>query len=270
MQKITSRDNQKLKFARKVREGREKDFLFVEGVRLAEEFLKSGLQIFDCFFTTDFLTPERNQNLFKQISEKNQNLFEMPERLFKSLSDTKNSQGIILIGEKPRTGNEKINLESSACRQFPFIVLLHEINNPNNLGAVLRTAEAAGAANVIISKHSTDVFSPKALRSAMGASFRLNFWTDADFETVLNWAKENNLTTVCADISSKKNVWEIDWKKPRVIIFGSEAHGLSEQERNRIDESLSIPMEKPVESLNLAVSCAVVLYEAKRNFFQRQ
>lgn len=266
MQKITSRDNQKIKFARKVREGREKDFLFVEGVRLAEEFIKSGLKIFDCFFSDDFLQNERNKNLFEQISEKTENLFEIPERIFNSLSDTKNSQGIILIGEKPQTGNKKINLENPVFQKFPFVIFLHEINNPNNLGAILRTCEAVGVSNIIVSKNSTDVFSTKALRSAMGAGFRLNFWTDAEFENILSWAKENDLTTVCADVNSEKNIWEIDWKKPRLIIFGSEAHGLTEAERNKIDEDLIIPMENGVESLNLAVSGAVVLYEAKRNW----
>ena len=161
MKKITSRDNQKIKFVRKIRDGSENDFLFVEGVRLAEEFLKSGLQIFDCFFTPDFLTNERNKNLFDQISAKTNDLFEIPERIFNSLSDTKNSQGLILTGAKPSTGKEKINLETSAFQKFPFVVLLHEINNPNNLGAILRTCEAVGVSNVVISKNSTDVFSPK-------------------------------------------------------------------------------------------------------------
>ncbi|CAN5605287.1 RNA methyltransferase [soil metagenome] len=266
MQKITSRDNQKLKFARKIRDRSENDFLFVEGVRLAEEFLKSGLQIFDCFFSPDFLTNERNQNLFDRISAKTNDLFEIPERIFNSISDTKNSQGLILIGEKPQTGKDKINLQTFEFQKFPFAVFFHEINNPNNLGAILRTCEAVSISNVIISKNSTDVFSPKALRSAMGASFRLNFWDDAEFEDVLVWAKENNLISVCADINSEKNLWEIDWKKPRLIIFGSEARGLSETEREKIDEGLIIPMKKSVESLNLAVSCAVVLYEAKRNW----
>ncbi len=266
MQKITSRDNQKLKFARKIRDRSEKDFLFVEGVRLAEEFLKSELVIFDCFFTPDFTSNERNKNLLDQISDKIENLFEIPERIFNSLSDTKNTQGLILIGEKPRTGIQDINLQTPEFQKFPFVVFLHEINNPNNLGAVLRTVEAVGVSNVIISKNSTDVFSPKALRAAMGASFRINFWTDAVFEKVLSWSGENDLATICADINSHKNLWEIDWKKPRLIIFGSEAHGLSESEREQIDEGLKIPMNPNVESLNLAVSCAVVLYEAKRNW----
>ena len=266
MQKITSRDNPKLKFARKIRDGRESEFVFVEGIRLAEEFLKSGLEIFDCFFSAAFFETERNETLVEQISSKTKSLFEIPERIFDSLSDTKNSQGLILIGEKPQIGREYFNLETPAFQQFPYVILLHEINNPNNLGAILRTCEAVGVSNIILTKNSSDVFSTKAIRSAMGASFRLNFWTDADFENALSWAKENNLSTVCADINSEKSLWEIEWKKPRLIIFGSEAHGLSEAERNQIDEGLIIPMENSVESLNLAVSCALVLYEAKRNW----
>jgi TrmH family RNA methyltransferase len=266
MQKITSRDNQKLKFARKVRDNRENDFIFVEGVRLAEEFLKSDLKIHECFFSESFFGGERNDKLLKQISAKTENLFYIPEHIFNSLSDTKNSQGLILIGEKPRTSSAKFDLQTSAFQKFPFVILLHEINNPNNLGAILRTCEAVGISNVILTKNSSDVFSAKSIRSAMGAIFRLNFWTDAEFESVLNWAKENNFSTICADINSKKNLWEIEWKKPRLIIFGSEAHGLSEDERNQIDEGLIIPMENETESLNLAVSCAVVLYEAKRNW----
>lgn len=268
MQKITSRDNQKLKFARKIRDRSENEFLFVEGIRLVEEFLKSDLEISDCFFTTHFLENERNQNLLEQISLKTENLFEISEHIFDSLSDTKNSQGLILIGKKPLTGKEKINLKKSAFQNFPFIVLLHEVNNPSNLGAILRTCEAVGVSNVIVTKHSADVFSPKGIRAAMGACFRLNFWTEAGFEDVLEWAKENNLNTICADIKAEKNLWKVDWKKPRLLIFGSEAHGLSETEKNQIDEGLIIPMEHNVESLNLAVSCAVVLYEVKRNFLK--
>lgn len=266
MQKITSRDNQKIKFARRVRDRSEKGFLFVEGVRLAEEFLKSGLKIFDCFFTEDFLESKRNRNLFGQISAKTENIFEIPERLFNSLSDTKNSQGIILTGERPRTGREKIDLSSPAFQKFPFPVLLHEVNNPNNLGAVLRTAEAVGAPGVITTRGSADAFSPKALRAAMGAGFRLALWTDARFEEVLDWARENGLSTICADINSEKMLWDIDWEKPRLLVFGSEARGVSKTERKLIDEGLIIPMNESVESLNLAVSCAVVLYEAKRNW----
>ncbi|MEO6588569.1 MAG: RNA methyltransferase [Pyrinomonadaceae bacterium] len=266
MQKITSRDNQRLKFARTVRDGRQAGFIFVEGVRLVEEYLKSELKIADCFFSEEFLSNERNKKLFAQISGKTENLFEIPSAIFDSLSDTKNPQGLIIIGEKPQTDFNTIDISSNEFKAFPFAIYLKELNNPNNLGAILRTCEAVGVSNVIISKNSADVFSPKSLRAAMGAAFRLRFWTEADFETVLNWAKTNNLTTICADVNSEKNLWEIEWQKPRLIIFGSEAHGLTEAERKLIDEDLIILMENNVESLNLAVSGAIILYEAKRNW----
>jgi len=98
----------------------------------------------------------------------------------------------------------------------------------------------------------------------MGASFRLPIWTEADFFEVLGWAKEKNLISICADVNAKKSYLEVDWRKAHLLIFGSEAHGLSQKERESVAEGLIIPMENEVESLNLAVSAGVILFEAKR------
>lgn len=260
IKRIESRDNQRIKRARKVRDGKSADLVFVEGIRLANEVLRSNIKISDAFFTGSFA--ENSPDLLSKITDAN--LFEVPAEILASISDTKTPQGIILLCEKPPTGVEL--LEKSFNTEFPLVVLLHKINNPGNLGAILRTCEAVGVANVVITENSVDVFSPKAVRGSMGAAFRLHLWTDAVFETVLSWAKTKNLISICADVNSETNLWKVDWKKPRLLIFGSEAHGLSENERNLIDESLIIPMKNDVESLNLAVSCAVVLFEAKRNF----
>ncbi len=258
--RIESRDNQKIKHARKVRDGKIADSIFVEGVRLADEVLRSDVKITDAFFTTDFA--ENSMDFLEKIE--NANLFEVPDKILAAISDTKTPQGIVLICEKPTTGKEI--LEKSFNKNFPLVVMLHEINNPGNLGAILRTCEAVGVSNVVITKNSADAFSPKSLRGSMGATLRISLWTNAEFEEVLAWAKEKNLTSICADVNSETSFWEIDWKKTRLLIFGSEAHGLSEKERNLVDESLIIPMENEVESLNLAVSCAVILFEAKRSW----
>lgn len=258
--KITSRDNSKLKFARKVRDGRVADLIFVEGLRLAEEVLRSNVEISEVFFTAQFAETERGIIFLNQTA----NHTEVSENIFNSLADTKTSQGIVLICAKPETSQRRIESDLPK-HEFPLVVLLHETNNPSNLGAILRTAEAANVAGVIITKNSADAFSPKALRSAMGANLRLPMWTNADFSEVLDWAREQNLVSICADINSNKSYTEIDWKKPRLLIFGSEAHGLSAKEREMIDESLLIPMENNVESLNLAVSCGIILFEAKKN-----
>jgi tRNA G18 (ribose-2'-O)-methylase SpoU len=152
----------------------------------------------------------------------------------------------------------------SANENLPLVILLHQINNPANLGAILRTCEAVNIAGVILTTNSADAFSPKALRGAMGASLRLPIWMGADFFEVLDWARTKDLISVSADVNAARSYLEIDWIKPRLLIFGSEAHGLSAKEKETIDESLLIPMENKVESLNLAVSCGVILFEAKR------
>ena len=262
MLKITSRDNQKIKFARKVRDGKAGDFIFVEGTRLAEEVLNSNLKISDVLYADSYADSERGRSLLQKFQ--NSKLIEVSQSIFDSISDTKNSQGIIVLCEKPKTDKGVIEKNLLSKKYLPLVVLLHQTNNPSNLGAILRCCEAVNVAGVILTENSADAFSPKALRGAMGASLRIPIWTDADFFAVLDWAKDKNLISVCADINAKKNYLDIDWVKPRLLIFGSEAHGLSADERGRVDESLLIPMNNNVESLNLAVACGVVLFEAKR------
>jgi TrmH family RNA methyltransferase len=262
MLKITSRDNQRLKFARRVRDGDIKNLIFVEGARLAEEVLRSDLKITDVFYTESFAASERGRAFLKQ--SQNLDCAEVAPNIFDSLADTKTSQGVIVICEKPTTGKHFIETNLLSAVKLPLVIALHRIINPANLGAILRTAEAVNVSGVITTKNSADAFSPKSLRGAMGASLRLALWTDADFFEVAEWAKEKDLTSVCADVKAKKSYLEIDWKAPRLLVFGSEAHGLSADEREKIDENLLIPMQNRVESLNLAVACGVILFEAKR------
>lgn len=265
MLKITSRDNQRLKFARRVGGGRVKYAVFIEGARLAEEVLRTDLKIFDVLFTEKFRQTERGEKFLQNISNRFDDPAEVSEKIFDSLSDTKNSQGIIIISEKPLTGETIIEANlTDARRRLPLFVLLHQINNPANLGAILRSCEAVNVSGVIITENSADVFSPKSLRGAMGASFRLPIWANADFFQVLSWSKKKDLISICADVNADKSYLDVDWKQPRLLIFGSEAHGLRSEERRQIDESLKIPMENNVESLNLAVSCGVILFEAKK------
>jgi len=261
MLKITNRDNQRLKSARKVRDGKVDDLIFVEGVRLAQEVLQSDLEILDVLYTESFADTERGQKLLLKIQDNNHAA--VSRNIFNSLSDTKNSQGIIVICRQPEIGQHFVDANLSS-QKSSLVILLHQINNPANLGAILRTCEAVNVAGVILTVNSANAFSPKALRGAMGASLRVPMWTNADFFEALKWAKEKNLISVCADINATKSYLEIDWKKSRLLIFGSEAHGLTREERERIDESLLIPMDNDVESLNLAVACGVILFEARR------
>ena len=266
MDKITSRDNPKLKHARKVRDGKATDEIFVEGLRLCEEALRSGAEIREAFVSSSFGRDGREAALVKALEMKHLAVYEIDDKLVQSVADTKNSQGVIFICRRPDTSLSRFTHEFSK-KPGELIIFLNRINNPANLGAVLRTAEAAGVAGVIVSGDSTDALSPKSLRASMGAALRLNIWENAEFDEVISWAGKHGLITTAADITAKAAYTEIDWNKPRLLVFGSEADGLDALELERIDERIKIAMENDVESLNLAVSCGIILFEAKRQNF---
>lgn len=259
IEKITSRDNRRLLHARKVRDGRSPGQIFIEGRRLVDEALRSDLAIDDCFVADGFSDSE----LFKAVSEHGVSVTQIPDRIFASIVDTKQPQGIILIAKRPITSLATIEAGLKRSK-LPIALFLKEINNPSNLGAILRTVEAAGAAGVIVSTDSADAFSPKALRAAMGAAFRLPIVENAELENLLQWARIAKLTPTATVAKAVSNYMNIDWIKPRLLIFGSEAHGLRDSELEQIDEAIKIPMENSVESLNLAVSAGIILFEAKQ------
>ncbi len=245
---ITSRDNAKLKLARAVRDGREIDLIFVEGARLVEEAIRSGSEIVHSFISAGIDPARRIPGL--------RDFLLVETKIFSTIADTKNSQGVIALVRRPVFSLEQI--------PAGVVVLLHLVNNPSNLGAVARTAEAAGAAGLITTKGSADAFSPKALRASMGSAFRLPIVEGTSFDGAIDWAKARGLVSTAADISGSVTYSNVDWNVPRLVVFGSEAHGLSERELQSIDEKILIPMENEVESLNLAVSSGIILFEAKR------
>lgn len=261
--KISSRDNTKLVTARKVRDGKIDDRIFIEGLRLAEETLRSGLRVSDCFVSPAFAGARHGRELIDKLEGRNVRISEVADSLFRSIAETNNSQGIILLAERPTSGIAAIeqNLQSKSPA---LVIFLYEINDPSNLGAVFRTAEAAGVAGIIVSNRSADVFSPKALRAAMGASLRVPVWEGAELADVISWSRGHGLRTTAADIGADTEYTAIDWKQPRIVVFGSEAHGLSPETLEIVDEVMRIPMQDGVESLNLAVSAGIILFEAVR------
>jgi TrmH family RNA methyltransferase len=257
---ITSRENLRLKHARAVRDGKISDEIFVEGLRLAEEAAQF-LEITQCFYTTEFAETDRGAELLKKSN--NIKTAIVSQKLLESISDTKTPQGVVLLARKPETGKQSLEAKLKSISN-PLFVVLHEINNPANAGAILRTAEAAGADGAILTRKTADVFSPKSLRATMGAAFRLSLWTNADFDETINFCRSNKIKTVCADVRAEKKHTEIYWRAASALLVGSEARGLTPEEISATDEQTKIPMKSPVESLNAAVAAGIILYEIAR------
>ncbi|HKQ99857.1 MAG TPA: RNA methyltransferase [Pyrinomonadaceae bacterium] len=258
---ITSRDNALAKHARAVRDGRVREQIFIEGVRLCEEAASAALNIEDVVYTEKLAQEERGARLLDDLRSASKRTALVSESVFASLSDTRTPQGIVALASKPETNRSAFLRNAS---ETPLIVILHRVNNPSNAGSVLRAAEASGASGAILTEGTTDIFSPKALRGSMGSSFRLPLWTGAEFGEAVNWCKERGVRTVCADLRAGSAHTEIDWTGPSALIVGAEAAGLTPAEIAQADEALRIPMRAPVESLNVAVAAAIVLYEAAR------
>jgi RNA methyltransferase, TrmH family len=259
--RITSRDNSLLRQARSVRDGKVDDLIFVEGLRLAEEALRSGLKIEAVIFSEQIATKERAAHSIERLSEVSSRTASVSEKLLESISYTKTPQGIVLLARRPEDTRERFN---TALVPNPLIVVLHQINNPVNVGAVLRTAEAAGAAGVITTKHTSDPWSPKSLRGAMGSAFRVPIWNGPEYTEVVNWCYERNMLTVCADATGTAVYTEIDWTVDAALVLGPESTGLTDNELAAANKTVSIPMQGDVESLNVAVAAGILLFEAAR------
>lgn len=258
---ITSRDNALARRARAIREGRIEGQIFIEGWRLSLEAARAALPIDKVICTERFAHDERGQTLFPLLGKARDRLALVSEGVFSSLSDTKSPQGVIMLASRPHTGRAALEQKSA---EPPLVVIMHQLNNPSNTGAILRTAEAAGTTGAATTAETTDLFSPKALRGAMGSSFRLPLWVGASFEELLNWCKRHGIRSVGSDLRATRTYTEIDWLRPSALIIGTESTGLSEAEAAMLDERVRIPMRAPVESLNAAVASSVILYEAAR------
>ncbi|QQS41759.1 MAG: RNA methyltransferase [Acidobacteriota bacterium] len=260
---IESKDNPRYKSALNIRKGKDSGLIFVEGARLCEEALKSGLKIELALFSKEFLGSAGT--LARQIESAARDAAVLKTRLFDSISDTKNPQGAALVCERPVSTLETIRTRlQDPSTAVPIAVMLLEINNPGNLGAVLRTVEAAGAAGVVTSKGSVDAFSPAVLRGSMGASFRLPLAEKVSESEAFEWARQAGLRVIVTDSNAPTLYTDADLTSPALLVFGSEAHGLSKAALESADLGLRIPLDDRVESLNLAVSAGVLLFEAKR------
>lgn len=258
---ITSRDNSLLRLARAVRDGKETEYIFVEGLRLCEEALRSSLDIEALIVSEELMRKERVAGAIEELSRASRRSASVSEKLLESISYTKTPQGIVVLARRPASSQERL---SASIDNNALLVVLHQINNPVNVGAILRTAEAAGAAGVITTRNTSDPFSPKSLRGAMGSAFRLPIWTGPGYEEMIDWCRKRNVETVCADAEASLAHTDFDWTRATALLLGPESTGFTAGEMESATQVVRIPMRGAVESLNVSVAAGILLFEAAR------
>lgn len=264
MMQITSRDNSLLRQARAVRDGKTEDLIFVEGLRLCKEAHRSNLEIEAVIVSEELLRKERAAATIEDLSRVSSRAASVSEKLLESISYTKTPQGIVVLARRPESSEQRL---ADSLGANPLIVVLHEINNPVNVGAILRTAEAAGATGVITTRNTSDPFSPKALRGAMGSAFRLPIWSGPTFDELIQWCRGRRIVTFASEVEGRTSYAEVDWTGPCALLLGPESTGFTDEELKNADRGVRIPMKGDAESLNVSVAAGILLFEAAR---QRQ
>lgn len=188
------------------------------------------------------------------------------EEVFKKISDTVTPQGILSVIQREETSVQKLLHNHDKG----LYLLLEDINDPGNLGTILRTCEAAGASGLIMSRHTVDIYNPKVVRSTMGAIFRMPFTYVEDLEATIRLLQQSGVRVYAAHLRGTEAYYEKDYDSPTAFIIGNESNGISEAVAQTADELLKIPMAGSVESLNAACAATVFLYEAFRQRLQKK
>jgi TrmH family RNA methyltransferase len=256
--KITSSSNQQIKDIIQIREKRAKfrhTAFLIEGPHLVEMALNAGVQIKEVFATEAFINTKEHQVMLKKIAE---TVFEVSEQILKKITDTETPQGIVAVA-----GCEPGTLDTLTLKAKPLLVVLDAIQDPGNLGTIIRTADAAGADAVILLSGSCDAFMPKVIRATAGSIFNLPL-VYAEPDTLVDWLSKKNIKLAVTAADAGKTVFDADLGGNIAIAFGNEAHGVSDQLKKAADLFLQIPIFGKAESLNVATSAAICLYEAVR------
>ncbi len=255
---ITSKDNDLIKHIRKLKEKKYRDEFgefVIEGIKMIEEAIKENAKIKyilicdDCK-TENSMTPEQLYDIAKQ------ECIYVTEKILVSITDVVAPQGIMAIVEKPMKSENKIDYRAN------HFLLLDNIQDPGNMGTILRTADSLNMKQIIVSAGTADCYNSKVVRSTMGAIFRVNV-IERDLEKVIKEMEKRGIKIYGTDLKTDKTIYDVDYSKSAVII-GNEANGVSPNVLDLVDEKIKIPMSGKTESLNAAVATGIILYEMNR------
>ena len=179
--------------------------------------------------------------------------------VFNHVADTKTPQGILCVMKQKR-----YTLEQLMTGKCPLLLVLENLQDPGNLGTMMRTAEGAGVSGVLLSRGCVDIYNPKTIRSTMGSIYRVPFlYTDNLLED-MEKLHDKGITTYAAHLKGKGYYDEVSYKEPTAFLIGNEGNGLSDEVSEKAKQYIKIPMEGQLESLNAAVAAAILMYEASR------
>lgn len=265
---VSSRDNPNVKKLVKLisskKERAESGEFVVEGMRNCVDIARACAEGKACvtavFYTNEAI--EKYSDILPthylfECGERNR--FEITTELAEKISQGEGSQGVFVVAKKL----DKI-LNADTIELNGKYVLLDHIQDPGNLGTILRTADAMGANGVVLCNNCCDLYNPKVVRSAMGSMARVPVFVENDFEKAVGFFRENGVETVASVISGGENITDFDFDRPCAVVIGNEGRGMSDEHVSMCDKSVTIGMHGNINSLNAATAATIIMWEMFR------
>ena len=258
MQVISSKDNEFIKHIKKLKDKKYRDInkeFIVEGIKLIREAIEEKAEIkqiviCDNCQNSDIIPKELMYEIAKY------ECVYVTENIFKTISDVNTPQGILAIIARN-------TVEAEIDYSQDIIVALDDIQDPGNLGTILRTVDSVGLNQILVSKGTADSYNPKVIRSTMGAIFRVKIIECENLENTLKEVRKHKFEILVTSLQTENSVYDVNYNK-KVIVIGNEANGVEQKIQDMADIKVKIPMLGKTESLNAAVSTGIVLYEYVR------
>lgn len=271
---ITSKDNQTIKEIKKLKEKKyRKDRFIVEGIKMIKEAISEDIEIEYLIFADLSLEKEIN-NIEKY------NVLEVTERVLQELSDVVSPQGVLAVvrkkcysemkkSERNKEEHEKKEIKEDLLDKYnidynsEYILALDGLQDPGNMGTIIRTADSANIKQIIVSKSTVDCYSSKVIRSTMGAIFRVNVIEVENLVETLNMLKNKGFDIISTSLDTNNSIYNITYKKS-VVVIGNEANGVTKEVQEISNKKVKIPMLGKTESLNASVAAGIMIYEYVR------
>lgn len=257
---ITSTANGRIKrlvsLQKKKKERDEEKVFVAEGLRMFREVPEERLK--EVWMSETFYRKERA--LTERVLEgSHADRVILPDHVYAHVSDTKTPQGILCVIKR-----KEYDLDGMLKGAVPFLLVLDNLQDPGNVGTMIRTAEAAGVTGVLLSGDCADIYNPKTIRSTMGSIYRVPFHYAKDLPEAVDQVKKAGIRTYAAHLNGKSDYDEEDYRGPCAFLIGNEGNGLREETLKRAQAYIRIPMKGQVESLNAAAAASVLMFEAAR------
>jgi len=254
---ITSAQNAKIKnilALEKARERKKQNLFIIEGVKELSLAMEGGYKINSVFFCPEII----DEHSVLKIVKNEHLLIPVQRALFEKITYRESTGGILALAEQ-----RQHSLEAIVLKKNPLVLILEAVEKPGNLGAVLRTADAAALDAVIICDPQTDFYNPNVVRSSVGCVFTTQLAAASSLDAQ-QWLRKNNINIYCTSLQAAKPYHEVDFTHRAAIVMGTEATGLSAYWTQNSNANIIIPMSGKIDSMNVSTAAAVVIFEAKR------